>query len=669
MPLFCLYTNSVLRRALVLAIFAAVSAWTQTVPQLLSLVSGTTQYRETVVSPDGHYVAWTVTPRNPDSTQPSSTEIWLLDLTRPGATARRISDSKQPHAEHSVAWSPDSKQFAFLSDAAKSGQLEIYIASPGGIARRITSLTGFLQTPRWSPDGKKIGILFTENAARAAGPLEPSTKDAGVVEEHVYEQRLTLVDPASGKTNPLSPEDTYVYEYDWAPDSDRLAYTAAKGNGDNNWWIAQLYTVAASSGEIHPVYKPPIQIADPRWSPDGKQIAFIGGIMSDEGSTGGDVYTIPATGGVDPHNVTPLRKSSPSWIRWLPSGKILFTETIDGGTALATLDPATRAVETLWTGDETLRGGEDVVSASNDGRTIASIRSSWSLAPEVWAGPAGEWTQRTHANDDLKPAWGKTEKLHWKSDEFDIEGWLMYPVNYDPAKKYPMVVSVHGGPAGAKRPAWPGTFDMTLLSSQGYFVLFPNPRGSFGDGEAFAKANVKDFGQGDLRDILLGVDTLTRTVPVDPNRLGIAGWSYGGYMTMWAITQTHRFHAAVAGAGIANWQSYYGENLIDQWMIPYFGSTVYNNPPVYARSSPINFIRNVKTPTLLLVGDGDAECPAPQSYEYWHALKTLGVKTELVVYPGEGHAIRKPDHVRDVLERTIGWFNASLAETASTPRP
>jgi dipeptidyl aminopeptidase/acylaminoacyl peptidase len=154
---------------------------------------------------------------------------------------------------------------------------------------------------------------------------------------------------------------------------------------------------------------------------------------------------------------------------------------------------------------------------------------------------------------------------------------------------------------------------------------------------------------------------VVRTLPVDPARLGIAGWSYGGYMTMWTVTQTRRFRAAVAGAGIANWQSYYGENLIDQWMIPYFGASVYDNPAVYARSSPINFIRNVTTPTLILVGDSDAECPAPQSYEFWHALKTRGVRTQLVVYAGEGHAIRKPEHVQDLLERTIAWFNDNLA--------
>ena len=163
-----------------------------------------------------------------------------------------------------------------------------------------------------------------------------------------------------------------------------------------------------------------------------------------------------------------------------------------------------------------------------------------------------------------------------------------------------------------------------FLSSSGYFVLFPNPRGSYGKGEEFTRANVKDFGYGDFQDIMGGVDAALQSAPIDPNRLGITGWSYGGFMTMWAVTQTNRFRAAVAGAGLANWQSYYGENNIDKWMIPYFGASVYDDPAVYAKSSPITFIKNVKTPTLIVVGDSDGECPPPQSYEFWHALKTSG---------------------------------------------
>ncbi len=211
------------------------------------------------------------------------------------------------------------------------------------------------------------------------------------------------------------------------------------------------------------------------------------------------------------------------------------------------------------------------------------------------------------------------------------------------------------------RPSWPGTmFDFTILSAEGYFVLRPNPRGSFGQGENFTRANVKDFGYGDLRDILAGVDFVVKRYPVDNDRVGIGGWSYGGFMTMWTVTQTHRFHAAVAGAGIANWQSYYGENDIDQWMIPFFGASVYDDPAVYARSSPIDFIKNVKTPTLILVGDRDGECPVPQSFEFWHALEALGVQNRFVVYPNEGHLISDPEHRRDIMRRTAEWFREHL---------
>ncbi len=223
-----------------------------------------------------------------------------------------------------------------------------------------------------------------------------------------------------------------------------------------------------------------------------------------------------------------------------------------------------------------------------------------------------------------------------------------------------MIVEIHGG-AGMRSAGWPTShFDLSVTAGLGYFVFFPNPRGSYGEGEEFTKANVKDFGGGDLRDMLAGLDAVAKIAPVDLGRVGVTGWSYGGYMTMWTVTQTQRFRAAVAGAGIANWQSYYGENSIDEWMVPYFGSTVYDDPAIYAKSSPITFIKNVKTPTLAIVGERDGECPAPQSFEFWHALKTNGVPTELVVYPGEGHSFRDPKNRLDVLRRTLDWFEEYL---------
>ena len=186
-----------------------------------------------------------------------------------------------------------------------------------------------------------------------------------------------------------------------------------------------------------------------------------------------------------------------------------------------------------------------------------------------------------------------------------------------------MATVVHGGPSSQQGIHWPERWN-AVLPSQGYFVFLPNPRGSYGFGEAFAQGNVKDFGGGDLQDILSGVDAALKAAPIDGSRVGVVGWSYGGYMAMWAVTQTHRFAAAVAGAGIASWQSYYGQNKIDTWMLPFFGASVYEDPKVYAKSSPIEFIKNVKTPTLVLHGDRDSEVPTPQGYEFWHALKSAG---------------------------------------------
>jgi dipeptidyl aminopeptidase/acylaminoacyl peptidase len=218
-----------------------------------------------------------------------------------------------------------------------------------------------------------------------------------------------------------------------------------------------------------------------------------------------------------------------------------------------------------------------------------------------------------------------------------------------------MIVSVHGGPAAAVTARW-GNGYAAAFTNSGYFFFQPNPRGSFGQGEDFVKANRKDFGYGDLRDILAGVDEVLKQDPVDPDRIGITGGSYGGFMSMFAPTQTQRFKASVAFAGISNWQSYYGENSIDQWMIPYFGASVYDDPAVYAKMSAINFVKNIHTPMLILVGDRDGECPPPQSFELWHALRDLNVPTELVIYPNEGHGVSTREHSIDVLAKTLDWF-------------
>ena len=627
--------------------------------------SSARNFQQAAISPNGKSVAW-VEDSGCASAESGGTTICVLDLESPLAKPRRISasDKSSSATEDNVAWSPDSKRVAFLSDAGSGNQAQLYVADVGGgAARKLTSLTGFLAAPSWSPDGRSIAFLCTENAPRAAGPLMPMTPETGLIEDKVYEQRLTVVDVASGKVRQLSPPDMYVYEYDWSPDGRTFAAIAAHGAGDSNWYVAQIYTMNAETGGIKPIYKSDLQIAMPRWSPDGKNIAFIGGLMSDEGSIGGDIFVVPASGGIA-RNVTPGVMASPSALYWQTPGKLLFAENIDGQPGVATVDLASAKISQLWSAPGEISErfwGVTAISLAADHRTSAVIKESSANPPEIWVGPVGEWKQVTHDNQAVRPEWGDMKSLHWSSDGMKIQGWLMYPAGYDPSRRYPLVVVVHGGPAVAEHSTWPDQFFNTYeLSAHGYFTLYPNPRGSFGAGEKFTAANVKDFGYGDYRDILAGVDEVVRTLPVDNNRIGITGWSYGGYMTMWAVTQTNRFRAAVSGAGLANWQSYYGENDIDEWMIPYFGASVYDDPAVYAKSAPMNFIKNVKTPTLVLVGERDGECPAPQSREFWHALKTQGVETQLVIYPGEGHVFFQPEHQRDVMERLIAWFDHYL---------
>lgn len=618
-------------------------------------------FRQAAISPDGTRVVWVEW--LPDYSGNSA--IQVVDLNK-NSSPQRISAARESASgqEGNVAWSPDGKQLAFLSDVGNPGQRQLYISSlDGSQLRQLTKLTGFLDEPKWSPDGKTIALLFTENAPRASGPLMPMTVETGVIEGKVYEQRLTLVDVASGDVKQISPPDMYVYEFEWSPDGKAFVATAAHGAGDAQWYVAQLYTLPSAGGEMKSIYKPPLQIAIPKWSPDGKNIAFIGGIMSDEGSVGGDIFVVPATGG-EARNVTPGIQSSPTWLRWQSPGRILFSEVVDGMLGVSELDLASGKTNRFWSGPELISTGAwgvYEISLSSDLQTSAVIRQSFSQPPEVWAGAIGAWKQVSHLNDAIKPSWGETKSISWTSDGMKIQGWLTLPRDYDPKQRYPMVVSVHGGPAAFNGPEWPAPFyNQSLLSTSGYFVFYPNPRGSFGAGEAFTRANVKDFGYGDFRDIMSGVDQVLKEFPVDKERLGITGWSYGGYMTMWAVTRTPRFAAAVAGAGLSNFQSYYGLNDIDEWMMAYFGNTVYDDPAVYAKSSPITFIKQAQTPTLVLVGDRDGECPPPQSREFWHALKTLGVETQLVIYPNEGHYIAQPEHQRDIIVRMINWFDRYL---------
>ncbi len=643
---------------------------------------------QVAVSPDGKRLAWVEPGRGG-----AEIRVAPLDDLQKSERVTAAAKAEEHCHEGQMVWAPDAQSLAFFSDCAKPGeQTDLYVArADGSGARRLTELKGLVESPAFAPDGQSVAFLYVEGATRPAGALAAMKPPSGVIgEDGVEIQRVAVARVNAAKPaapDMATPGNLHVYEFDWRPDSKGLAYVAADPPGENNWWVAKLYRQLLG-GEPEVVLAPAevqgalhgLQIAVPRWSPDGKAIAFIGGLMSDQGSTGGDVWIVAARGGA-PQDLTQGRPTSPAWIEWGDDEHIFVSELAGGNCQLIRFrlqgDRTAPNVATSYgapifsipgsVGDGRM---ELSLSATRDHSAFVFRASTFEHAPEVYeAKPGVVMTaglegviQLTHLNDGVEPAWGNSVSLTWKSDNFHVQGWLMLPKDFDPKRKYPLIVEVHGGPAAAVTAHWGGGggLSATAFSALGYFVLQPNPRGSYGQGEDFTQANRKDFGYGDLRDILAGVDTVLAKYPVDPNRVGLTGWSYGGFMSMFAVTQTQRFKAAVAGAGISDWQSYYGENSIDQWMIPYFGASVYDDPAVYAKASAITFIKQVKTPTLAVVGDRDGECPAPQSYEFWHALRDEHVPTQLVVYPNEGHGFTDPAHRRDVMYRAVEWFEKYL---------
>jgi dipeptidyl aminopeptidase/acylaminoacyl peptidase len=595
---------------------------------------------DVAIAPDSQRVAWV-----------TDSGIFIESLTASATEPKRLGPGSD------IAWSPDSRQLAFLSND-KSNRQQLYVASvESGTPKRLTTLKGDFSNPQWSPDGKTIAFLFVAGALRRPGAGVPIPTPVGVVGEKPFEQRLAVINVTSGKVNFASPADLYVYEYDWSPDSRQLVATASVGAGDDNWYVAQLYTFNLLSGKAEVIFKPEKQITAPRWSPDGKQIAFIAGVMSGNlGGNSGDVYSIAPEGG-PARDLTPQLQASAHNLDWRSAGQILFREYVDGEIGLAEVTLAGDVTQ-LWRGPEFSPAGTwlEKISLAADGKTSAVVLQSLDHAPEVWAGEIGAWKRISSINQQVHLVAHKTESIHWDNDNWSIQGWITYPHDYDASKRYPMVVDVHGGPSGMSTACCDAE-----LANAGYFVFCPNFRGSAGFGQKFQSANFRDFGYGDLRDILTGIDTILERLPVDKDRIGITGQSYGGYMAMWAVTQTDRFHASVANAGIADWLSYMGQANIPQWVMPYFGVSIFDDPAPYARTSPMNYIKNVKTPTLIVVGAEDGDCPAAQSLEYWYALKSLGVRTQLVIYPNEGHEMTDPGHLRDVHERTLAWFDQFLS--------
>jgi dienelactone hydrolase len=619
------------------------------------------RYLVVQLAPDGRFVASIEGDSPPGGSFPDVRDL-IIRSSRDGVAAQialpcgRVAQCWPG----SLAWRKDGRLLAFTLRRPGSHRYSLYTVRPDGTGlERLLEFDGTLADLRYAPDGK-LALLATEHARKEVGATEAGAPVAGDLDAEPAEQRIATLE--GGTLHWQSPADLFVYEYDALPEGRGFVGTASPGDGDRNWWTAKLFAfVPGNSPRV--LYAPANirqQLADPRVSRDGRTVAFIAGIMSDFGSTGGDVYTLSVQGGTA-LNLTPEMKASASALAWSCENTLQAQlladdqhQLIDLGSARA---PARAGYKVLWSGADSLGGRSAVRSGVCPSQLRASVHESFTRPPEIEIGTIGHWHDLTHLNAGLSAS-ATVQSLHWRNEGFAVQGWLLLPARA--SGKLPLVTIVHGGPAAAATPSFYGPGTQSEMLARGWAVFRPNPRGSFGQGERFTLANVRDLGHGDLRDILAGIDAAEHRAPIDEARLGLTGGSYGGFMSMWAVTQTQRFRAAVAGAGISNWQSYYGENGIDEWLMPYFGASVYEDPEVYARSSPINFIRSVRTPTFAYVGELDVECPAPQTVEFWHALKALGVPTAVMIYPGEGHGLRDPAHARDAMQRTLDWFDRYL---------
>jgi dipeptidyl aminopeptidase/acylaminoacyl peptidase len=615
-------------------------------------------YRDVVISPKGDLIA-AIEAEDPAGSE-AEPHPTVVVRSRADGKVLGVYDPCPTCFYSGAAWSPDGEALAFVSSDRKARTATLLVAQPGrpgaGKPEVRLSFAGLLADPLWSPDSRTLAVLATDRPRKQTGATQAGAALVGEIGSATDEQRVAILPASGGPLKFLSPADTFVYEYDWMPDGKGFAVTEAKGDGDNNWWIAKLAAVGVD-GSFRVIADPHVQMKWPRVSPDGRSVTFIGGLHSDFGPTGGDLYVAPLAGGPAADR-TPGYKGSLTSLAW--RGKTLFATAIVGdANAVLTLDPATGATKTLLSAPVSFSAGEGKVSLSADGKLMAAVAQDFTTPPHLVTGPLAHPRQVSHENDALA-AQVSAQSIHWTNEGFDVQGWLTGPLHPQPGKTYPMIVLVHGGPSSAVQPQylWKGTTND--LVQHGFYVFQPNPRGSFGQGEAFTRANVKDFGGGDLRDILAGVDAVEKAAPVDDKRLGVYGHSYGGYMTMWTVTHSTRFRAGVAGAGIADWVSYYGENGINQWMVPFFGTTAYDDPAAYDRFSPIRYIKAARTPTFIYVGERDVECPADQSLQFHSGLDAMGVPNSLVIYAGEGHGIREAEHKEDLKRRILGWFDKYL---------
>ena len=645
--------------ALLLAGALALLAQTPTIDQSLSMKSvGGAQ-----ISPDGRYVAYTVQEANWDDNE-FVTQIWIAVA----ATGERYQLTSGKKGSSGPQWAPDSRRLAFTSE--RDGKRQIYVISPaGGEAAQLTAEENGVGSMAWSPEGDAIAYTSTGPESKARKDRKEKYGEIDIiggdyVMNHLWRVPVPAEIPSDTKKLPkpealTTGESFNVTGFSWAPDGKRIAFSTTRDPDLGSQDTEQIGILDLSDLHVRKLTETGGPNNRPKWSPDGKEIAFV--------TANGQPFfffanryiaTVPAEGG-KPKVLTEAFDEDANLVDWGPDG-IYFTALQRTYAHIFRVDPASGAVRRV--------SGPDHFHASDatftrDHKILAGVGAAPNRFAEIYVSPVGDFVPKYLT--DVGAQWKDfklttREVIQWKStDGAGVEGILIKPANYDPSRKYPLLVVIHGGPTGVDTAVASADryYPIERFAAKGALILKPNYRGSAGYGAKFRALNVRNLGLGDYADVISGVDSLIAKGLVDKDRVAAMGWSEGGYISAFITTYSDRFKAVSVGAGISDWMTYYVNTDIHPFTRQYLKATPWEDAEIYRKTSPITYVNKAKTPTLIQQGDQDKRVPPPDSYELYQALKDRGVPVKLIFYKGFGHPINKPKQQRAVMEENYDWFS------------
>jgi dipeptidyl aminopeptidase/acylaminoacyl peptidase len=616
------------------------------------------------ISPDGTRAAYLVseTKMEKDKEWKAVGQIWITSLS--GGDARQFTRGEK--SASAVEWSPDGKLLAFLTDREKDGERQVWMMmADGGEAWAVTTHKGGVSGFRFSPDGKSLLLSATDQPSKEEEERKKVKDDTMVIDADIRMTHLWLWNIEKKEEKRLTEGRFTVSDPQWSPDGARITYTTRPTPKADDGNLSDIWMMTVASGEKKKLVENVWSNDASRWSPNGQWLAFTGSPEESVGVSTTHLYVIPASGGTARQLTAAfdLNAGTPVWSR---DGKnIYFSANVLEANEVFACDVSSGVVKQI-----TQRGGvTGITEISRDGKIAVGTASGATQPSEIYKTDLQfkDITVLTNHHAWLNGyALASSEIVKWKSkDGTEVEGLLTKPVDYETGKKIPLLLNPHGGPTGASTNGFNGT--VQVLAANGFAVLQPNFRGSTGKGLAFARANKNTWGKGDYEDCMSGVDAMIASGLADPDRLGAFGWSYGGYLTFWILTQTDRFKAVSPGAGLANIYSMYSQNDIQRYLRWFYSDKApWDATELYWDRSPMKYVKNVKTPTMIMHGQVDTRVPLAQAQEFYMALKEMNVPVEFVVYPRENHGFTEPRHQMDRVRRYVKFFAKYLGNPVVT---